>query len=68
MPSLCQFTASMAAVFTSDILGLSFISAGTEFAMPAAAIKVFEGLVLDGQARMSRGGSWDWQVHGRGVS
>ena len=56
------------AVFTSDILGLSDISADTEFAMPAAAIKVFEGLVLDGQARMSRGGSWDWQVHGRGVS
>ena len=36
--------------------------------MPPTAVSVFEGLVLDGQARMTRAGSWDWQVHGRGIS
>jgi hypothetical protein len=55
-------------VFTSDILDLAAISASTQFQMPVAAVTVFEGLVLDGQARMTRAGSWDWQVHGRGVS
>jgi hypothetical protein len=56
------------AVFTADILALACLSASTGFAMPITAISVFEGLVLEGQARMSRAGSWDWQVHGRGVS
>ena len=60
--------AAYGAVFTSDILDLACLSASTEFQMPAPAIDVFEGLVLDGQARMSRAGSWDWQVHGRGIS
>ena len=55
-------------VFTSDILDLCSVSASTIFQMPPAAVHVFEGLVLDGQARMTRAGSWDWQVHGRGVS
>eukprot|EP01047_Picozoa_sp_COSAG01_P030316 COSAG01_NODE_2110_length_8408_cov_19.542183_1_plen_903_part_10 len=56
------------AVFTADILALACLSASTAFAMPITAISVFEGLVLEGQARMSRAGSWDWQVHGRGIS
>jgi chondroitin AC lyase len=60
--------AAYGAVFTSDILDLACLSASTEFQMPAPAIAVFEGLVLDGQARMSRAGTWDWQVHGRGIS
>lgn len=60
--------AAYGAVFTSDILDLACTSAGTAFQMPAPAIQIFEGLVLDGQARMSRAGSWDWQVHGRGIS
>ena len=41
-------------VFTSDILDLAAISASTQFQMPVAAVTVFEGLVLDGQARMTR--------------
>eukprot|EP01050_Picozoa_sp_SAG11_P023713 SAG11_NODE_4844_length_1749_cov_1.223030_2_plen_169_part_00 len=61
-------SAAYGAVFTADILGLADVSRGTAYAMPAAAVSVFEGLVLDGQAYMSRGASWDWQVHGRGVS
>ena len=43
-------------------------SSGTVYQMPPASVDVFEGLVLDGQARMSRGSTWDWQVHGRGIS
>jgi hypothetical protein len=46
------------------MLNLARISGGTAFAMPQQAINVFEGLVLDGQARMSRAGSFDWQVWG----
>ena len=55
-------SAAYGAVFTHDILNLAHISGGTAFAMPTPAIDVFEGLVLDGQARMSRAGSFDWQV------
>jgi chondroitin AC lyase len=56
------------ATFSGDILSLAVVSAGTTFAMPAAAVGVFEGLVLDGQAWMGRAGSWDWQVRGRGIT
>ena len=56
------------ATFASIILSLAVVSGGTAFAMPADKLSVFEGLVLDGQARMTRGGSWDWQVTGRAVS
>eukprot|EP01052_Picozoa_sp_SAG31_P012344 SAG31_NODE_720_length_12587_cov_15.393114_8_plen_815_part_00 len=61
-------SAAYGAVFTADILGLADVSRGTSYQMPVPAVLVFEGLVLDGQAYMSRGSSWDWQVHGRGVS
>ena len=52
-------------VFSSDILAFNALSAGTRFAIAAAELEVFAGLVLDGQRCMSRGCTWDWQVGGR---
>lgn len=51
------------AVFTNDILFVACISIGTAFQIPTAAASVFESFVLDGQAPMTRAGSFDWQVH-----
>ena len=56
------------ACFTRDLLIVVTASVGTAFEMAPATASLFESYVLDGQAPMSRGASFDWQVRGRGIS
>jgi hypothetical protein len=59
---------SYGAAFTNVVFDFVALSTGTAFAIAAPQLELFSRLVLEGQACMSRGGSWDWQVVGRDIT
>jgi hypothetical protein len=60
---------SYGAVFTSDVLHLSAMSANTSFCIPQDKLTIFTQLLLDGQQWMTTcKGTWDYSVVGRSNS
>lgn len=59
---------SYGSAFTSTLLSLLQFASGTRFYMDADRLSIFAHLVLDGQAWMIAGTSFDWSVVGREIT